>query len=130
MDSLSLYLFLFNFFFFSRSASPINHLLFVMADFRIHIVDEIGVVRFAEYKGEGVCHLHQFTISGVSAMREAFNAPFTIPVRSMVRWAVNVCTLVFAELNSATKLCNPRVVTCSVYLVERSLMKLVSKPVS
>ena len=58
-------LFLFNFFFLSRSTSPINHFLFVMADFRIHIVDEVGVVRFAKDKGEGVCHFYQFTISGV-----------------------------------------------------------------
>jgi len=58
-------LFLFNFFFLGRSTSPINHLLLVMADFRIYVVDEVSVVCFAKDKGEGVCHFHQFTISGV-----------------------------------------------------------------
>ena len=63
-DSLTMKLFLFNFFH-NRSTSPINHLLLVMVDFRIYVVDEIGVVSFSRDEGEGVCHLHQFTISGV-----------------------------------------------------------------
>lgn len=58
LDSLSIYLFLFCIFFLSRSTSPINYLLFVMADFRIHVVDEVCVVCFAKYEGESICHLH------------------------------------------------------------------------
>ncbi len=61
-NSLSMYLFLFSIFFLCRRTSPINHFLFIMADFRIHVVGEVGIVRFAKEKG--ICHLHQFTISG------------------------------------------------------------------
>lgn len=60
-DSLSMYLFLFSIFFLCRRTSPINHFLFIMADFRIHVVDKVGIVRFA--KDKGICHFHQFTIS-------------------------------------------------------------------
>lgn len=93
-------LFLFSLFFLYRSTSSISHLLFEMADFRVHVVNKGDVVCLAENKG--ICHLHQFTISNVGGDATAFNVPFTRSIRFMVHWGVHVCTFLFTEFSYET----------------------------
>ena len=107
-----------------------DNLTLVVGNFRIHIINEGGVILFAINECKGVYHLYQSTVSIITWSASCFQSSTVTPIFSLVRCKVSILTRSLASFRFITNAVKPNFATCAEYLSSRSVMKLTKRPVS